>query len=90
MSAQGQPAPDIAHLLKTSEAYVRDLIHAFNERLQRRGWWTGPGSDRPWHRISIAAARAGHCPTGTGGRWARRDGDRSGGGPVCPGGFGSS
>ncbi|MFE9695026.1 IS630 family transposase [Micromonospora sp. NPDC005806] len=32
MSAQGQPAPDIAHLLKTSEDYVRDVIHAFNER----------------------------------------------------------
>ncbi len=32
MSAQGQPAPDIAHLLKSSEEYVRDVIHAFNER----------------------------------------------------------
>ncbi len=32
MSAQGQPAPDIAHLLQTSEDYVRDVIHAFNER----------------------------------------------------------
>ncbi len=32
MSAQGQPAPDIAHLLKASEDYVRDVIHAFNER----------------------------------------------------------
>ena len=32
MSAQGQPAPDIAHLLKVSEDYVRDVIHAFNER----------------------------------------------------------
>ncbi|MEU4680931.1 helix-turn-helix domain-containing protein [Micromonospora sp. NPDC023737] len=32
MSAQAQPAPDIAHLLKTSEDYVRDVIHAFNER----------------------------------------------------------
>ena len=32
MSAQGQPVPDIAHLLKVSEDYVRDVIHAFNER----------------------------------------------------------
>ncbi|MBP1782032.1 transposase [Micromonospora sp. HB375] len=32
MSAQGQPAPDIAHPLKSSEDYVRDVIHAFNER----------------------------------------------------------
>jgi transposase len=32
MSAQGQPAPDIAHLLKVSVDYVRDVIHAFNER----------------------------------------------------------
>ncbi|MEU3454835.1 helix-turn-helix domain-containing protein [Micromonospora sp. NPDC006766] len=32
MSVQGQPTPDIAHLLKSSEDYVRDVIHAFNER----------------------------------------------------------
>ncbi|MFD1320606.1 IS630 family transposase [Micromonospora sonneratiae] len=32
MSAQGQPAPDIAHLLKASEDYVRDVIHVFNEQ----------------------------------------------------------
>ncbi|MFD0782706.1 helix-turn-helix domain-containing protein [Micromonospora azadirachtae] len=32
MSAQGQPAPDIAHLLTVTEDYVRDVIHAFNER----------------------------------------------------------
>ncbi|WP_307871857.1 helix-turn-helix domain-containing protein [Micromonospora sp. U21] len=31
MSAQGQPAPDIAHLLAASEDYVRDVIHAFND-----------------------------------------------------------
>nr|WP_223874591.1 helix-turn-helix domain-containing protein [Salinispora fenicalii] len=31
MSAQGQPAPDIAYLLKASEDYVRNVIHAFNE-----------------------------------------------------------
>jgi len=31
MSAQGQPAPDIAHLLKCSAEYVRGVIHDFNE-----------------------------------------------------------
>jgi transposase len=32
MSGQGQPVPDIAYLLKATEDYVRDVIHAFNER----------------------------------------------------------
>jgi transposase len=32
MSAQGQPAPDIAHLLKCSVEYVRGVVHDFNER----------------------------------------------------------
>jgi transposase len=32
MSAQGQPAADIAHLMKVSSDYVRAVIHAFNER----------------------------------------------------------
>ncbi len=32
MSAQGQPALDIAHLLRVADDYVRDVIHAFNER----------------------------------------------------------
>ncbi|WP_328348297.1 IS630 family transposase [Micromonospora sp. NBC_00421] len=32
MSAQGQPAPDIAHLLTSSVDDVRDVMHAFNER----------------------------------------------------------
>ena len=32
MSAQGQPAPDIAHLLKATDDYVRGVIHAFNDR----------------------------------------------------------
>ncbi|BCJ47712.1 hypothetical protein GCM10010168_20710 [Actinoplanes ianthinogenes] len=31
MSGQGQPAPDIAYLLKATEDYVRDVIHAFSE-----------------------------------------------------------
>ena len=31
MSAQGQAAPDIAHLLVCSPEYVRGVIHAFNE-----------------------------------------------------------
>ncbi|MFB7307683.1 transposase [Streptomyces sp. NPDC056192] len=32
MSAQGQPVPDITSLLQVSGDYVRDVIHAFNER----------------------------------------------------------
>ena len=32
MSAQSQPTPDIAHLLVVTEDYVRDVIHAFNDR----------------------------------------------------------
>lgn len=32
MSAQGQPAADIAYLLKATDDYVRDVIHAFNDR----------------------------------------------------------
>ena len=31
MSAQGQPVPDIAHLLDCSQEYVRGVIHAFND-----------------------------------------------------------
>ena len=31
MSAQGQSAPDIAHLLDCTQEYVRTVIHAFNE-----------------------------------------------------------
>jgi transposase len=32
MSAQGQTVPDITSLLQVGEDYVRDVIHAFNER----------------------------------------------------------
>ncbi|MFF3355624.1 transposase [Streptomyces sp. NPDC002917] len=32
MSAQGQSVPDITSLLQVSGDYVRDVIHAFNER----------------------------------------------------------
>jgi transposase len=32
MSAQGQPVPDIAELMRVGQDYVRDVIHAFNER----------------------------------------------------------
>ncbi|GAA3781274.1 hypothetical protein GCM10022225_82080 [Plantactinospora mayteni] len=31
MSAQGQPGPDIGHLLKVPEDDVWDVIHAFND-----------------------------------------------------------
>jgi transposase len=32
MSGQGQAARDITSLMQVSEDYVRDVIHAFNER----------------------------------------------------------
>ncbi len=32
MSGQGQTVRDITSLLQVSEDYVRDVIHAFNER----------------------------------------------------------
>lgn len=32
MSAQGQSVPDITSLMQVSDGYVRDVIHAFNER----------------------------------------------------------
>ncbi|MFD5192630.1 transposase [Streptomyces sp. NPDC058357] len=32
MSAQGQSVPDITSLMQVSTDYVRDVIHAFNER----------------------------------------------------------
>jgi transposase len=32
MSAQGQSVPDITSLMQVSDDYVRDVIHAFNER----------------------------------------------------------
>jgi Winged helix-turn helix len=32
MSAQGQSVPDITSLMQVSDDYVRDVVHAFNER----------------------------------------------------------
>ncbi len=46
MSGQGQPAPDIAYLLKATEDYVRDVIHAFNERGSTRWTQNGAGAHR--------------------------------------------
>jgi hypothetical protein len=40
MSGQGRTVPDITSLLPVSEDYVRDVIHAFNERPRR---WTQNG-----------------------------------------------
>ncbi|MFI0212334.1 helix-turn-helix domain-containing protein [Streptomyces diastaticus] len=37
MSAQGQTAKDIRTLMQVGEDYVRDVIHAFNERVRRAG-----------------------------------------------------
>ncbi|SEM66608.1 helix-turn-helix domain-containing protein, partial [Nonomuraea pusilla] len=32
MSGQGQSVPDITSLMQVSDDYVRDVIHAFNEK----------------------------------------------------------
>lgn len=42
MSGQGQAVRDITSLMQVSEDYVRDVIHAFNERGSRR--WTQNGA----------------------------------------------
>jgi hypothetical protein len=42
MSAQGQSVPDITSLMRVSADYVRDVIHAFNERGSRH--WTQNGA----------------------------------------------
>ena len=42
MSGQGQTVRDITSLLQVSDDYVRDVIHAFNERGSTR--WTQSGA----------------------------------------------
>ncbi|GAB3849430.1 hypothetical protein GCM10029963_33810 [Micromonospora andamanensis] len=58
MSAQGQPAPDIAHLLTVTEDYVRDVIHAFNDRgfdaLDPK--WSGAHRDGSMNRPETGSA----------------------------------
>lgn len=63
MSAQGQAVGDIVALLRVDEGYVRDVIHAFNERgfdaLDPK--WSGgrpPAVDEPTRRQVIAMAKA--------------------------------
>jgi transposase len=46
MSGQGQPVPDIAYSLKATEDYVRDVIHAFNERGSTHWTQNGEGAHR--------------------------------------------
>jgi hypothetical protein len=57
MSAQGQSAPDIAHLLDCSPEYVRGVIHAFNESGSRRWTQNGAGAG-PRRSVSRHAARS--------------------------------
>ena len=69
LSAQAQPAPHIAHLLKTSEDYVRNVIHAFNEQGCDRS-----GCVSPW--LSLRLVGAVGCPRRMRrvlpvGRWSR-------------------
>ena len=58
MSDQGQPVPDIAYLLKATEDYVRDVIHAFNERgfdaLDPK--WSGAHRTRSVNRSATGSA----------------------------------
>jgi transposase len=58
MSAQGQSVRDITSLLRVGEDYVRDVIHAFNER----GFdamdpkWSGDARRRSVTRCASASA----------------------------------
>lgn len=63
MSAQGQAVGDIVDLMRVDEGYVRDVIHAFNERgfdaLNPK--WSGgrpPAVDEATRRQVIAMAKA--------------------------------
>jgi hypothetical protein len=60
-SAQGQAAPDIAHLLKVSVDYVRDAIHAFNERDSTRWTQNGAGVHRA-RSMSLPGPGSGSSP----------------------------
>jgi transposase len=46
MSGQGQAVRDITSLLQVSADYVRDVIHAFNERGSMRWIHNGTGDAR--------------------------------------------
>ncbi|WP_420894801.1 helix-turn-helix domain-containing protein [Streptomyces noursei] len=60
MSTQGQTAKDIASLMQVSQDYVRDVIHAFNERafdaLDPK--WNG---DAPRRSVSGCASTSARC-----------------------------
>lgn len=62
MSAQGQAVSDIVDLLQVDDGYVRDVIHAFNERgfdaLDPK--WSGgrpPATDKTTRQKVVALAR---------------------------------
>ncbi|WP_411931166.1 hypothetical protein [Kutzneria viridogrisea] len=56
MSGQGQAVRDITSLLQVSPDYVRDVIHAFNERGSTRWTQNGTGDDR---RRSVSRSASG-------------------------------
>ena len=58
MSAQGQPVPDIAHLLDCSQEYVRGVIHAFNDTGFKALDQNGAGAGRR-RSVSRPAGRSG-------------------------------
>jgi ABC-type sulfate transport system substrate-binding protein len=57
MSGQGQTAGDITSLLQVSEDYVRDVIHAFNERGSTR-WIQHRAGDGHARSVSSSAPGA--------------------------------
>ena len=71
MSAQGQSAPDIAHLLDCSPEYVRGVIHAFNDMgfAALDAEWSGAGPERS---VSRCAARSACSPGAVPVTWAWR------------------
>ncbi len=74
----GQPAPDIAHLFKAGKNYVRDVIHAFNDRLFDALDPNGAGAHRDGSMsrpVTGSASSPGATPTSSvsrspAGRWA--------------------
>ena len=84
MSGQGQTVRDIASLLQVSEDYVRDVIHAFNERgfdaLDPK--WSGGPRRRSVSSSAAGSARSPGRPPRTG--RGRASGQARGGSSPAP------
>ncbi|MGV9775195.1 helix-turn-helix domain-containing protein [Streptosporangium sp. NPDC003464] len=64
MSGQGRSVPDITSLMQVSDDYVRDVIHAFNERGLRR--WTQNGAGAVHERSVSRYVSRSDCQDGPG------------------------